>query len=277
MKIITLPSGETLPALGMGTWNMGDSHAKKADEIAALRHGISLGIRIIDTAEMYGEGRAESLIGEAIVGLRDKVFLVSKVYPHNAGKTNIIKACERSLARLKTDCLDLYLLHWRGEYPLIETLAGFHQLQKDGKIRYWGVSNMDISDMKDWEKLPQNQGMASNQVLYNLTRRGIEWDLLPHCLARKMPIMAYSPIEQGRLLKNAGLIALAQNLQIAPAQLALAWILEKKQIMAIPKASKMAHVIENFAAANLTLTKEVLAALDQLFPPPTRAKSLEML
>jgi diketogulonate reductase-like aldo/keto reductase len=277
MRMITLPSGEQVPALGQGTWFMGESARSHADEVAALQAGIDLGMTLVDTAEMYGEGGAEELVGEAIAGRREKVFLVSKVYPHNASRRGAIAACERSLKRLKTDCIDLYLLHWRGQVPLAETVAAFEALQRDGKIRHWGVSNLDVYDMQELLGEPGGDKVAVNQVLYNLTRRGIEYDLQPLLRKRAIPIMAYSPIEQGRLLRAPALRAVAQRHHATPAQIALAWLLRQEQIIAIPKAATLAHVQENHAALDLSLTASDLAELDQAFPPPDEATPLEML
>lgn len=277
MKYVTLPSGEQLPALGMGTWMMGERRAARAEEIAALRHGIDLGMGLIDSAEMYGDGATESLVGEAIAGRREQVFLVSKVYPHNASRRGTLAACERSLARLRTDCIDLYLLHWRGNVPFAETVDAFERLQREGKIRHWGVSNLDPADMAELYATPGGNRVATDQVLYNLTRRGIEWDLLPWCAERNIPVMAYSPIEQGRLLDAPGLGELAAEIGMSAAQLALAWVLSRKNVIAIPKAGSRTHADENFAALTQVLDHEVLARLDRLFPPPHRATPLAML
>jgi len=277
MKQVRLPSGETVPALGMGTWMIGENRASRAEEIATLQRGIDLGMTLIDTAEMYGEGASEQLVGEAIRGRRDEVFLVSKVYPHNASRKGTAAACERSLKRLGVDCLDLYLLHWRGGVPLDDTIEGFEALQVQGKIRHWGVSNLDPSDMEELVDQPGGGQVAVNQVLYNLSRRGIEWDLRPWCEAQGIPLMAYSPIERARLLQHPGLCALAVKHGATSAQLALSWLLQSDQLIAIPKASTRAHVEENFAALQCPLDAETLAELDRLFPPPHRATQLEML
>ena len=272
-----LPSGETIPVYGLGTWMMGEGRAKRADEVAALKLGLDLGATLIDTAEMYGDGEAESITGEAIAGRRDGLFLVSKVLPHNASRSGTIAACERSLKRLRTDCIDLYLLHWRGSVPLADTLAAFQQLQRAGKIRRWGVSNFDTDDMEELFALPGGDACASNQVLYNLKRRRIEYDLVPWCRARNIPIMAYSPIEQGRLLNAAILKAIAEQHGATPAQVALAWLLRQTGTIVIPKATSSQHVRENRAALDLQLTTEDLASLDRAFPPPNRKYALEML
>jgi len=277
MKYVTLPNGERVPALGMGTWNMGDDRATRAEEIATLRLGLDLGLRLIDTAEMYGEGLSESLIGEAIAGRRDEVFLVSKVYPHNASRRGIAAACERSLRRLGTDRLDLYLLHWRGDVPFEETLEGLQALQREGKIRQYGVSNLDLSDMEEWWDTPGGDQTAVNQLLYNLSRRGIEWDVLPWLRDRRVPVMAYSPIEQARLVRHPKLVRFAQESGMTPAQMALAWLLANDDIIAIPKTGHRDRLRENIGALSHTLTAEQLATLDSLFPPPKGPRALEML
>ena len=270
MRTITLPSGERVPALGMGTWHVGDDPRHREDEIAALRLGIEMGASLIDTAEMYGEGRAESLIGEAIAGVRDQVFLVSKVYPDNASREGALAACERSLKRLATDRIDLYLLHWRGSIPLEETVEAFEALQRAGKIRYWGVSNLDVSDMQALTSLPGGAAVQTDQVLYNLSRRRIEHDLVPWLRERRIPIMAYSPIEQARLASHRKLQAFAERNGMTAAQAALGWVMKDDDVIAIPKTSMPEHVIENVAAADIRLDAEELADLDALFrlPPP---------
>ena len=277
MKHVTLPGGESVPALGMGTWMIGEDAATRAEEIASLQHGIDLGMALIDTAEMYGEGASEKLVGEAIRGRRERVFLVSKVYPHNAGRKAAQAACERSLRRLGIECLDLYLLHWRGSEPFAETIEAFETLKAQGKIRHWGVSNLDTEDLQEWVDTPGGAAVAVDQVLYNLTRRGIEWDLLPWCQTRRIPVMAYSPIEQARLLRHSGLCELAGRLGMTPAQVALAWLLQRDAVIAIPKASTRQHLEENFAALRFSLEADVVAELDRLFPPPRRATPLAML
>ncbi len=256
---------------------MAENPQRRADEIAALRTGLDLGMTLIDTAEMYGDGAAEDLVGEAIAGRRNEVFLVSKVLPEHASRRGTIAACERSLQRLGTDRIDLYLLHWRGQVPLAETVNAFDALQRDGKIRHWGVSNFDVGDMEELAALHGAGQAATNQVLYNLTRRGIEYDLLPWCAAHRMPVMAYSPIEQGRLLRDAELKRIAARLGATPAQVALAWTLRRGDVIAIPKAGKPAHVRDNRAALDLTLTPEDLANLDQAYPPPDSPRPLEMI
>ncbi len=277
MKTVTLPTGERVPALGQGTWNIGDSRATRADEIATLSRGIDLGLTLIDTAEMYGGGRSEQLIAEAIAGRRDEVFIVSKVLPNNASRSGTVAACERSLKNLKTDRIDLYLLHWHGSVPFGETLEALMALQRAGKIRYYGVSNLDLTEMKEWWKTPGGDACATNQLLYNLSRRGIEWDLLPWLRERRVPVMAYSPLEQARLFKNAKFVALAKASGITPAQLALAWLLAKDDMIVIPKCSSPARVEENAAAREIQLTAAQLAELDKIFPPLKGPCGLEML
>jgi diketogulonate reductase-like aldo/keto reductase len=274
---IKLPSGETVPLLGQGTWGMAEDPRRRQDEIAALRLGLDLGLTLIDTAEMYASGGAEELVAEAIAGRREEVFLVSKVLPNHATRRGTIAACERSLQRLKTDRIDLYLLHWREDLPLDETLEAFAELIRAGKIRYWGVSNFDVSDMEDLVALPGGSAVATNQVLYNLTRRGIEYDLLPWCRARDLPLMAYSPIEQGRMLTHPVLQNVAARHGATPAQVGLAWLLRQENLIVIPKAGRPAHVRENRAALDLRLTEQDLAELDRAFPAPTEKRPLEML
>lgn len=277
VRTTTLPSGEEIPVLGQGTWGMAEHPRRREDEIASLRLGLDLGMTLIDTAEMYGNGAAEELVSEAIAGRRDEVFLVSKVLPSHSTRSGTIAACERSLRRLGTDHLDLYLLHWRGQPPLEETLEAFTTLMNTDKIRYWGVSNFDLSDMQELVRIAGGADVATNQVLYNLTRRGIEYDLLPWSRQRRIPIMAYSPIEQGRMLGHPELRRVANEHGATSAQIALAWLLRQDGISAIPRASTPAHVRENRAALDLHLTEQDLAALDRAFPPPTRAQPLEML
>jgi diketogulonate reductase-like aldo/keto reductase len=274
---VTLPSGEQVPAFGQGTWHMGEDRRRAADETAALRFGIELGLTLIDTAEMYGNGRAEEIAAEAMGGERDRLFIVSKVLPYNASQKGVIEACERSLKRLKTDRIDLYLLHWRGSVPLAETLAGFARLQRDGKIRHHGVSNFDLNDMKEWVGLAGGESVAANQILYNLSRRGPEWELIPWCRERGIAIMAYSPLEQGRMLDNRILRDVAARHGATAAQVALAWLLRQDGMIVIPKATRLEHVRENRAAADLRLGEEDLAALDRAFPPPTSRTQLGML
>jgi diketogulonate reductase-like aldo/keto reductase len=276
MKTVALPDGETVPALGQGTWMMGERHDRRDAEIAALRAGVALGMTLIDTAEMYGDGASETLIGEALGDVRDELFLVSKAYPQNASRKRLGAACEASLKRLKTDRLDLYLLHWRGSVPLGETVEAMEALKAAGKIRHWGVSNLDTADMEDLVAAG-GQACATDQILYNLTRRGPEHDLLPWLRQRGMPAMAYSPVEQGRLLADATLVRIAGSIGATAAQVALAWALRREDVIVIPKAGTVAHVEENHGAVDITLSADELAALDAAFPPPTGRRPLEML
>jgi diketogulonate reductase-like aldo/keto reductase len=275
----TLLSGETIPVLGQGTWNLGDDARQRSSEVDALRLGLDLGMSLIDTAEMYGSGAAERLVGEAIRGRRDGVFLVSKVLPQNASARGTVRSCEESLKRLETDRIDLYLLHWRGDIALEETLEGFESLLHSGKIRYWGVSNFDVADLEELVALAGGDKVATDQVLYNLTRRGIERDLLPWCRTRshRIPVMAYSPIEQGRLLEHPALRAVAARHEATPSQVALAWVLRAEGVIAIPRTGKIAHVRDNRAALDLRLTQQDLQELEGAFPAPTRKRALEML
>ncbi|OHV76572.1 aldo/keto reductase [Rhizobium sp. LCM 4573] len=274
---ITLPSGAKIPALGLGTWQMGEEPRKAGIEAESLKRGIDLGMTLIDTAEMYAEGGAERIVGKAIEGRRDKVFLVSKVYPWNASRDGVIAACERSLERMGTDRIDLYLLHWRGQHPLGETVAGFETLRQQGKIGAWGVSNFDQDDMEELMELPDGANCATNQVLYNLSRRGIEYDLLPWCRERNIPVMAYSPIEQGRLARNAELIRIAKAYQATPAQVALAFLVKRQGVIAIPKTANPDRIDENREAISLEISEEDWAALDRAFPPPRGKTPLEMI
>ena len=275
MKRIELAPGLSVAAIGQGTWHMGERADRKAAEVAALRLGLDLGLDLIDTAEMYGEGGAEQVVGAAIAGRRDEVVLVSKVYPHNASRQGTVVACERSLRRLGTDRLDVYLLHWRGGVPLAQTIEAMEGLVAAGKIRHYGVSNFDVADMADW--VAAGGRAATNQVLYNLGRRGVEWDLLPWCRDRKVSIMAYSPVEQGDLVRDKGLARLAADLDVSAATLALAWTLRQGNVAAIPKAVQPDHVRENRAALDLALEPAVLAALDRIFPAPKGPEPLAML
>jgi len=277
MRSVTLPGGARVPALGLGTWMMGERGGHEPESVAALKRGIDLGMTLIDTAEMYGDGGAEELVGQAIAGQRDRVFIVSKVLPSNASRTGVAAACERSLKRLGTDRIDLYLLHWHGGVPLRETVAGFVDLQRAGKIRHWGVSNLDLDEMTALWAVPGGDGCAANQLLYNLGRRGIEWDLRPALSARAVPVMAYSPLEQGRLLGNRALKQVAVARGATPAQVALAWLLQQAGVIVIPKAADLAHVAENCAAADIALAPAEVAALERAFPPPDRKMPLAML
>jgi diketogulonate reductase-like aldo/keto reductase len=277
MRQLRLPSGNAVPVLGLGTWGMGEARTRGTDMVAALALGLDLGMSLIDTAEMYGDGGAEEVVGQAIAGRREAVFLVSKVLPDNATRKGTVAACERSLKRLATDRLDLYLLHWRGRVPLAETLEAFQALQRAGKIRQWGVSNFDADDMEELWRLAGGGEAQTNQVLYNLGRRGIEWDLLPELRQRRLPVMAYSPLEQGRLLSKRTLAAVAERHRVTPAQVAIAWLLHQDSVIVIPKAGRPDHVRENRAALDLELSAADLAELDAAFPPPKRKQALAML
>ena len=277
MKTVTLPSDKRVSAFGLGTWHLGENQSTRTEEIATLRLGLDLGLTLIDTAEMYGEGRSEELIAEAIEGRRDQIFLVSKVSPHNASRKGAVAACERSLARLRTDRIDLYLLHWRGNVPLAETMEAFRALQQAGKIHHYGVSNLDIANMQELWSVPSGPAVATNQLLYNLARRGIEWDLLPWLRERRIPIMAYSPIEQAKLTLNPKLVDFARRHGMTPAQVGLAWLLVHDDVIVIPKTGRRDRLKENIGALDHRLTQAQLVELDRLFPPPTGPRPLEML
>jgi aldehyde reductase len=277
MKRVSLPCGDSVPALGQGTWQLGDDPGRRAEEIAALRRGIDLGLTLIDTAEMYGDGRSESLVGEAIAGRRDEVFIVSKVYPHNASRRAMAEACRQSLARLGVETIDLYLLHWAGSVPIAETVQAFEALQREGKIRHWGVSNLDPAEMETLWATPGGSAAQTDQVLYNLGRRGIEWDLQPWLRRQGVPVMAYSPIEQGRLLRQRALLQFAKQRAMTPAQVALAWLLGQAGVIAIPKTGSRARLEENAAALAHPLSPTDLRELDRLFPPPSGPSPLAMI
>ena len=274
---VSLPDGEHIPKLGQGTWEMGEQPARRAAEIAAIRAGVELGMTLVDTAEMYGDGATESLLGEALGGLRERVFLVSKVYPHNASRRGVQTACEKSLKRLKTDHLDLYLLHWRGSVPLEETVTGFEALRQAGKIRHWGVSNFDTDDMDELMTVPGGDACATNQILYNVARRGPEYDLLPWLAAHDMPAMAYSPVDHARLPKRSALDDIADARGVSVFQVALAWVLQQPGVFAIPKAGSVEHVRDNQRALELRLDAGECAAIDAYFKPPRSKRPLEML
>jgi diketogulonate reductase-like aldo/keto reductase len=276
MRTIELETGEKVPVLGLGTWRMGERASERAAEVEAVRLGLELGVRLIDTAEMYGEGKAEEIVGEAMGRLREEIYLVSKVYPHNASRKGAIAACERSLKRLATDRLDLYLLHWRGSHSLAETVEAFETLKRDGKIRNWGVSNLDAGDMDELAGVPNGKNCASNQVLYHLGSRGIEWQLLPKCQKAKIMVMAYSPLGQGPLLRKPALGKIAGKHGCDPAAVALAWVLRQPGVVTIPKATRPEHVRANIKAVDVELDAEDLAALDAAFPPPRRGAPLDM-
>lgn len=273
----TLIDGRTVPVLGQGTWRMGDERSRAADEVRSLQAGLDLGMTLIDTAEMYGNGASERIVGQAVRGRRDEVFVVSKVLPSNASRIGTEAACERSLKHLGIDHIDLYLLHWRGGYPLAETAAAFEALKKAGKIGAWGVSNFDVDDMEELLAVPGGKNVAANQVLYNLSRRGIEYDLLPWCQKRGVAIMAYSPLDEGRLLRNPDLVHIAKAHQATPAQIALAFLKTRPGVISIPKTGSATRARENRDAMDIHLTAENLTALDNAFPPPKRKRSLEMI
>ena len=281
VRTIQLPSGRSIPVLGQGTWNIGESRSRRQVEVEALRLGLNLGMNLIDTAEMYGEGEAEEIVGEAIADRpRAEVFIVSKVYPHNATRRGVIEACARSLRRLKAGYIDLYLLHWRGDVPLVETLEAFQFLKDRGDIRDFGVSNFDVDDMEEAYVLPGGEEICTNQVLYNLTYRGIEWDLLPWCQEKNIPIMAYSPVGQDsagkkRIFANPAVKSIAARHDASPAQIALAWLLRQPELVVIPKATQPQHIRENRAAHDIELTDQDFQELDKAFPPPNRKVPLE--
>ncbi|MDR5660811.1 aldo/keto reductase [Burkholderia cenocepacia] len=274
---VVLPNGETIPKLGLGTWEMGERPARRADEIAALREGIELGMTLVDTAEMYGDGATEELVGDALAGLRDDVFLVSKVYPHHASRRGVVAACDASLKRLRTDRLDLYLLHWRGSVPLAETVEGFDALQRAGKIRHWGVSNFDTADMAELVDEAGGGACATNQILYNIARRGPEFDLLPWLADHRIPAMAYSPVDHGRLPKRSPLDEIARLRGVSVMRVALAWVLAQPGVFAIPKVSRIEHVRDNRAALDVVFSDDERAQLDAYFRPPRSKRALEML
>ncbi len=274
---LTLPGGESVPRLGVGTWYVADDPTLRDEEIATLRLALDLGLTLVDTAEMYGEGAAESLVGEALAGRRDEAFLVTKVYPHNASREGVPAACERSLKRLRTDRIDLYLLHWPGSVPLAETIEAFERLRAEGKIRHWGVSNFDADEMAELWASPGGEACATDQILYNLSRRGPEWDLLPALAGRGVPAMAYSPLEQARLLGNRKLAGFAERHGMTPAQAALAWLLAREDTIAIPKTSSRARLRENAAAREIRLSDAQLAELDEAFPAPIGPSALAIL
>lgn len=276
-----LPDGTPIPRFGIGTWRMGELASEAQNEIAVIKAAIERGVTLIDTAEMYGDGGAEKVIAQAMVGAREKLFIVSKVYPHNASHTKTrqgtVAACERSLKRLGTDYLDGYLLHWPGEHPIAETVEAFETLKSQGKIRAWGVSNFDTADMQELLSVPAGANVATNQVLYNLSRRGVEFDLLPWKRERGVTTMAYSPIEQARLLESPKLKAIAHEISATPAQLALAWLLHAPDIIVIPKTTHIGRLEENLGALDLKLNASMLSALDAAFPPPRKRTPLAML
>ncbi len=276
-KVVRLPSGEQVSAFGMGTWHMGDDASARKEELATLRLGLELGATLIDTAEMYGNGRAEELVAEAIAGRREAVFLVDKVLPSNASRKGTVAACEQSLKRLRTDHIDLYLLHWRGNVPFEETQTAFAELQRAGKIRHYGVSNLDFGEMEEAWSVKNGQGIQTNQLLYNLSRRNIEWELLPWLRRHKILVMAYSPIEQARLLEDNRLVVFARKHGMTAAQAALGWLLAKDDVIVIPKTSRRERLKENFGALEHPLNAGQVAELEKLFPAPRGPAPLEML
>ena len=276
-KVVTLPSGTNIPSMGLGTWHMGERIGDPKTERNALLHGLDLGANLIDTAEMYARGGAERVVGDAVKGRRDDVFIVSKVLPHNASFNGTIRACENSLQRMEIENIDIYLLHWPGSHPLEGTIAAFEKLRRDGKIRHWGVSNFDMNDMQELYKLPAGKNCQINQVLYNLSRRGIEWDLLPWCQSMRLPIMAYSPLEQGRLLKDQRLEDISKEAGMSVAELSIAWTMRSQDVVSIPKASSLKHVEQNINARNVSLPNSILSALDKAFEPPMSKKGLDVL
>ena len=277
MKHVMLPCGEQVAALGQGTWRIGEDQARRREEIDCLRRGIDLGLTLIDTAEMYGQGLSEALVGEAIEGRRDEVFIVSKVYPHNASRRSMQVSCENSLKRLRIDAIDLYLLHWPGDVPLAETVEAFEALRRVGKIRHWGMSNFDTALMRELHDLPAGAAVQTDQVLYNLGRRGIEWDLLPWLRERRIPVMAYSPLEEGRLVRQLGLVEFAKCHGMTPAQVAIGWLLGRNGVIVIPKTSGRKRLEANALALECPLTTAQLKELDALFPPPNGPSLLEMI
>lgn len=277
MKNAMLPSGELVASLGQGTWRIGDDPARRQEEIDCLRRGIDLGLTLIDTAEMYGEGRSEALVGEAIDGRREEVFIVSKVYPHNASRRSMPVSCDNSLKRLRIESIDMYLLHWQGGVPLEETVEAFEALRRAGKIRHWGVSNLDTALMSELHDMPAGAAVQTDQVLYNLGRRGIEWDLLPWLRERRIPVMAYSPLEEGRLVRQRVLVDFARRHGMTPSQVAIAWLLAQDGVIAIPKTGSRKRLEENALALQQPLTTAQLHELDALFPPPKGPSPLEMI
>ncbi len=277
VQSVTLRNGERIPALGQGTWHIGEDRRRAAEEAKSIRLGIDLGMTLIDTAEMYGSGGAEEVVARAAEGIRDSLFIVSKVYPYNGSRAGVVAACERSLKRLATDRIDLYLLHWRGSVPLAETLEGFQRLERDGKIRHHGVSNFDRADMAEWTALRGGNTVIANQVLYNLSRRGPEWDLVPWCREQGVAIMAYTPLGHGQMLGNHALAEIGRRQNATAAQIALAWLLRREGTIVIPKASRAEHVRENRGALDIALTERDLAELDRAFPPPRGKTELGML
>ncbi len=274
MRSAKLKSGQSMPVFGLGTWRMGERGGSRKGEADVLRYGLDRGITLLDTAEMYGEGGAEEVVADATAGRRDGVFIVSKVYPHNASRQGVKQACERSLKRLKTDRIDVYLLHWRGNIPLVETVAGFEELRKAGKIVSWGVSNLGVEDLNELKAIPGGDNCTTDQVLYNLQERGLEFDLLPLCRQRQIPLMAYSPLFKGEIKGKKALVEVATRHRRSPAQIALAWLLHHPDVVVIPKTAKKERIDENLAALDITLSADDIATLDASFPPPKKATPL---
>ena len=271
---VLLPDGEAVPALGQGTWHMGERATERSAEVAALQAGLDAGLTLIDTAEMYGDGGAERVVGQAVTVRRDEVFIVSKVFPWNASRQGVARSCERSLERLGTDRIDLYLLHWRGGGSLADTVAGFRDLQRAGKIRHWGVSNLDAADLEELWEVPNGRELATDQLLYHLAERGIDWDTLPWLRGRGIPAMAYCPLGQGRLLHDDRLQGFAERHGMTPAQAALAGLLDQGDVIAIPKSRTLGRVAENSGALEVALTEAQRAELEGLFPPPDGPRPL---
>jgi diketogulonate reductase-like aldo/keto reductase len=277
IRTVPLPNGTTMPALGMGTWYLGEQPARHDTELAALRTGIEIGLTLIDTAEMYGDGAAEELVGQAVAGRRDDIYLISKVLPHHATRQGTVQACRASLRRLGTDHLDMYLLHWQGRVPLAETVQGFEELVQAGLIGCWGVSNFDAPDLDRLVSVPGGDQVQTDQVLYNLGRRGPEYDLIPRCRQAGMPLMAYSPVDHGRLLEHSAVRDMATVKGVTPAQLAIAWVLRIPDVSVVAKASTRAHVTENRAAMEISFSQAELEQLEAMFPPPSSKEPLDML
>jgi len=266
-----------MPRLGMGTWHMGEDASRRAAEVAALQLGLDLGLGLVDTAEMYGDGGAEEVVGEALRGRREAAYVVSKFYPHNASRRKLVAACEASLERLRIARLDLYLMHWRGSVALEETVEALESLVEAGKVARWGVSNFDVEDIQELARVPGGERVAANQVLYNLARRGIEFDLLPLCNASRIEVMAYSPLDEGPLARHPAVAAVARQIGASPAQVALAWLLQRPGVCVIPKASREEHVRANAGAREIKLDWAALRAMDEAFPPPDRKRALEII
>jgi diketogulonate reductase-like aldo/keto reductase len=283
MRFVRLAGGDKVPALGLGTWRMGETERARKTDIAAVKTALQIGYRLIDTAEMYGDGGAEEVVGAALhdemqvkTVQREELTIVSKVLPSNASHAGVVRACERSLKRLKLDVIDLYLLHWRGSTPLKDTVAAFEQLRSEGRIRHWGVSNFDTADMQQLWSLPAGSHCAANQVYYSASERGAEFELLPWQCEHGVVTMAYSPIDQGALARDTTFAAIGQRHGISASSAALAWVLRQPGMIAIPMSTSEPHLRENLAAANVELNAGDLAQIDARFPPPTRKRRLAM-